>query len=387
MQTEVNLTVLTEEQHSTGGWPPSWLMGVPALARFYRKYEKHIPLMVFATGFLWDTLTMVRVDNVLDHMILLTYLAALAVMICYTIRRQCGYSRPAWIRKLEPYFLWAMQFVQGGLFSSFVIFYFMSVSWTRTLAFFAILLLLLIGNEFLRHRLLNPRLLAVLYTFCLFSFLAFFVPTILARVDHSTFLYAGAFSLLVSTSVFFLGYFRREQWFNRQILPSLLGIGATIVAVNLLYIADLIPPVPLALKTAAIFHQVAKTPSGYQVSYVKPPVYRFWEQSDEPFYLSTGESAFCYTAIFAPANIRVPVRHVWSIWKPSIGWSVTDRIPFAISGGREGGYRGYTRKGAIQPGQWRVEVQTYHNRTLGRIGFKVVPSPDPHPPLVTRTIP
>jgi hypothetical protein len=376
-----------EEQQGGGGWPPGWLMRIPAFARFYRKYEKQFPLIVFAVGFLWDTLTMTRVDNVVDHVILLTYLAALAVMICYTIRRQSGCARPRWVQRLEPYFLWAMQFAQGGLFSSFVIFYFMSVSWTRTFSFFVILLVLLVGNEFLRHRLENPRLLAVLYSFCLFSFLAFFLPTVLARVDHNVFLLAGALSLLVSSAVFVLGYARRRQWWSKRLVPPLIGILATILSVNILYFADLIPPVPLALKTAAIFHHVVKTPRGYEVAYVKPPFYRFWERSDNPFYFSTGESAYCYTSIFAPSKIHIPVRHVWSFYRPSIGWTVTDRIPFEISGGREGGYRGYTRKRSIGPGRWRVELQTYNDRTLGRIDFTVVPSPNPHPPLEKRVIP
>lgn len=233
----------------------------------------------------------------------------------------------------------------------------------------------------------NPRLLAVLFSFCLFSFLAFFLPTVLARVNHSVFLLAGALSLLVSASVFVFGYAGRKPRWNKQVLPPLIGILATILSINLLYFADLIPPVPLALKTGAIFHRVAKTPSGYEVSYVKPPFYRFWERSDRPFYFSAGESAYCYTSIFAPAKIRIPVLHVWSFYRPSTGWSVTDRIPFEISGGREGGYRGFTRKRTIGPGRWRVEVQTYHDRTLGRIDFTVVPSPDPHPPLETRLIP
>jgi hypothetical protein len=383
MQMEGVLAELPEKQQVV----PGWLLRIPALARFYRKYEKHIPLIVFAVGFLWDTLTMTRVDNVIDHVILLTYLAALAVMICATIRRQCGSARPRWIQRLEPYFLWATQFALGGLFSSFVIFYFMSVSWTRTFSFFAILLVLLVGNEFLHHRLENPRLLAVLYSFCLFSFLSFFLPTVLARVDHKVFVVAGALSLLVSAAVFVVGYARRNTWWNRQAFPPLIGILATILSINILYFADLIPPVPLALKTAAIFHHVAKTPSGFEVSYVRPPFYRFWDRSDKPFYFSTGESAYCYTAIFAPAKIRIPVRHVWSFYESSAGWAVTDRIPFEISGGREGGYRGYTRKRSIAPGRWRVEVQTYHDRTLGRIEFTVVPSPDPHPPLETRLIP
>ena len=366
--------------------PPAWLTRVPPLARLYSRYEKFVPVLVFAIGFLWDTLTMTRVDNVVDHAVLLVYLVALAVMICYTLRKQSGCDRPLFIRRLEPYFLWAMQFAQGGLFSSFVIFYFKSVSLTRTFFFFIILLILLIGNEFLHHRLENPRLLAALYSFCLFSYLSFFLPTLLARIDHWVFLLAGAVSLGVSAAVFTLGYLHPRPGSARLLFPALVSVIATILFVNILYFANLIPPVPLALKDAGIYHQVVKTTAGYEVSYVRPPLWRFWKRWDDPFYYSPGESVSCYTAIYAPPRMTIRLLHVWSCDKPSEGWTVMARIPFLISISREGGYRWISRKQSVTPGKWRVEVQTYHGRTLGRIDFTILPSPVPHPALDLRTI-
>jgi len=163
-------------------------------------------------------------------------------------------------------------------------------------------------------------------------------------------------------------------------------IGALILMVNILYFANLIPPVPLALKSAGIYHRVAKTPEGYWVQYVSPPLPRFWRKFDSPFYLTPGERIYCYTAVFAPGKVRVPVRHIWSR-KTSGGWMQTDTIGFDISGGRAGGFRGYTYKYGVTPGKWRVEVETIRGQILGHITFDVVPGPVTHPPLQSRLIP
>jgi hypothetical protein len=355
------------------------------IAGLYHKYEKYTGIAIFGLGFIWDSLTMTRVDNMIDNVILLFYLIIIGIMIILTLRRQCGRVLPKWIQKLEPHFLWAMQFCFGGLFSSYVIFYFKSASWTRTQFFFLILVFLWIGNEFLQHRLQNPRLLGVLYCFCLFSFLAFFLPVVLARVNVRIFVLAGLISLAISLAIFSIAFLGEgAEWRHRMAAPAA-WIGSTFLIVNLLYFANLIPPVPLALKSAGIYHMVSRTPAGYVVKYVSPPLLRFWRKWDDPFYLSMGESVYCYTAVFAPGNVRVPVHHVWSR-KTKAGWLQTDRIRFEIAGGREGGYRGYTRKNGVVPGKWRVEVVTERGQILGRIDFTASVSPAPHPPLETRLI-
>jgi hypothetical protein len=353
---------------------------------FYERNEKYTGLAIFGTGFIWDSFTMTRVDSVIDNIILLFYLVIIGVMIFLTVRRQCGKSPAAWFQKLEPRLLWAMQFCFGGLFSSYVIFYFKSASFTRTQFFFLILVLLWIGNEFLEERLKNSVLLAVLYCFCLFSFLAFFLPVITSRVNDRIFLLAGLISLVVSMALFSTAFLAdRAEWRNRM-RPIATWILATFLVVNILYFSNLIPPVPLALKSPGIYHEVTRTPSGYLVKYVPPSLLRFWKKWDNLFYYSPGESIHCYTAVFAPGGVRVPVRHVWSRKTPG-GWVQTDRIGFQISGGRDEGYRGYTtKKNGITPGKWRVEVETERGQTLGRIDFTVAPSPVPHPALETKLI-
>jgi hypothetical protein len=353
-------------------------------AALYHKYEEYAGIAIFGIGFIWDSFTMTRVDNMIDNVILLFYLVIIAAMIILTLHRQFGAVPPKWIQKIESRFLWAMQFCFGGLFSSYVIFYFKSASWTRTQFFFLVLVCLWIGNEFLQHKLNNRELLAVLYCFCLFSFFAFFLPVIFSAVNTWIFVLAGLLSVAISFAVFGLGLMvNRGEW--RRNMTRISGwIGSVWLVVNILYFLNLIPPVPLALKSAGIYHHVRKTEAGYEVQYVDPPFYRFWRRWDNPFCYTKGESAYCYTAIFAPGKVHVPVRHVWS-YRTDNGWKKTDDIPFPISGGREGGYRGATVKSGIRPGEWRVEVETERGQTLGVIKFTVSP-PAPHPPLVTKVL-
>jgi hypothetical protein len=364
----------------------SWISAVRArITDLYYRHEKYAGIAIFGLGFLWDSLTLRRVDNLIDNIILLFYLIVIGIMIFLVLHRQSGKTLPNWAQKIEPHFLWAMQFCFGGLFSSYVIFYFKSASWTRTQFFFLILIILWIANEFLQHRMQNPELLSILYCFCLFTFLAFFLPVIMAKVDAWIFVLAGLISLVVSLPLFYLGLKTDDGKWHPKMKAVAAWICSTFLIINLLYFTNLIPPVPLALKSAGIYHKVAKMAAGYEVKYVPPSLLRFWRQSDDPFFWSEGESVYCYTAIFAPGKVRVPVRHIWS-HKTSDGWVQTDRISFQIAGGREGGYRGFTKKNGIVPGKWRVEVETESGRILGRIDFIATASPIPHPPLQTRLL-
>ena len=348
----------------------------------HEKHEKYVAIGIFVIGFLWDSLTMTRVDNPVDNIILMFYLLLIGAMIVFTLRRQCGIAPPKWLLKMEPYFPWAMQFCFGGLFSSYVVFYFKSASFTRTQFFFLILVILLVANEFLQHRLQNLVLLAVLYDFCLLSFLAFFLPVVLAAVNAGIFLLACLAGLLVSLYVFSLGFlFHPDSW-KRRMKPIALWMVSVTLAVIVLYFANLIPPVPLALKDVGIYHNVTKKTAGYEVQYVSPSAWRYWMDWESPFYLSPGDKVYCYTAIFAPGKVRVRVRHAWSRKTPD-GWVLIDLLPFEISAGRENGYRGFTFKRGITPGTWRVAVETMRGQTLGEITFDVVPCPVPSPQMKT----
>ncbi|MGQ0696128.1 MAG: DUF2914 domain-containing protein, partial [Nitrospiraceae bacterium] len=51
--------------------------------------------------------------------------------------------------------------------------------------------------------------------------------------------------------------------------------------------------------------------------------------------------------------------------------------------GREGGYRAYSFKQWLNPGDWRVDVETEDGRLIGRVSVRVEERSDPSPTLRT----
>jgi hypothetical protein len=48
-----------------------------------------------------------------------------------------------------------------------------------------------------------------------------------------------------------------------------------------------------------------------------------------------------------------------------------DKISIKITGGREGGYRAYSFKQRLDPGYWRVDVETEDGRVAGQVSVEV----------------
>ena len=73
-----------------------------------------------------------------------------------------------------------------------------------------------------------------------------------------------------------------------------------------------------------------------------------------------------------PGRLNTTIYHHW-YFRPNNGKPFThaDRIPIKINGGREGGYRAYTFKQRLDPGDWRVDVETEDGRIIGRVSVRV----------------
>ncbi|MDN5941802.1 MAG: DUF2914 domain-containing protein, partial [Nitrospira sp.] len=95
-----------------------------------------------------------------------------------------------------------------------------------------------------------------------------------------------------------------------------------------------------------------------------------WKRSQNPF--PADEPVYCFTAVFAPVALNTTVYHHW-FFRPNDGKPFThaDRIPIKIAGGREGGYRAYTFKQRLDPGDWRVDVETEDGRIVGQVSVVV----------------
>jgi hypothetical protein len=351
-----------------------------------------LPAAAFLTGVAYDTLTLTRIDRLQDNLILLLYLALLGFLIILTGRLEAasasseqpllGASRlVGGLLSARSYYPMAKQFLFGGLFSAYAIFYSKSASLTTTAVFFAVLIGLLVANEFLHDRLSSLRLLVALYAVVTFSFFTFFLPVMTGWMNTIVFLIGAVLSTLVILRLVELVYRGRDGVGRSERVkvaaPALAVIGVLVG----FYFLNWIPPVPLSMKFGGIYHEVKKAGDRFELSFEKK-WYQVWKRSDTTF--PANEPIYCFTAVFAPVDLNTTIYHHWFYRtngkKP---FAHADRIPIKISGGREGGYRAYTFKQRLDPGDWRVDVETEDGRVLGRVSVVVVDRGDAQPALTT----
>jgi hypothetical protein len=339
-----------------------------------------LPVVFFFSGVTFDSFTLTRIDSLTDNLVLLLYLSLLGALIVVTARADMGQGAAdvsggagrasSFMARARPYHPHAIQFLLGGLFSAYAIFYSQSASLTATAVFFAVLVALLVGNEFLHDRLSNLRLLVSLYALVVFSFFTFFLPVLIGWMNTWVFLLGTGLSAAVTLKVVELIYQGRptaSRW--EPILSGLPALGLIVVLVGF-YFLNWIPPVPLSMKFGGVYHKITKADGTYQLTFEQGAWYQFWKRSDDPF--RGAGPVYCFTAVFAPVDLHTTVYHHWQ-YRSRNGrdFSTTDRIGSAISGGREGGYRVYTAKQRVIPGDWRVDVETPEGRIIGRVSFRV----------------
>jgi hypothetical protein len=351
-----------------------------------------LPAACFLSGVTYDTLTLTRIDRLFDNLVLLIYVLLLGVLIVLTGRLgiepppdhelAAGFS-PAvrWALRMRPYYPMAIQFLLGSLFSAYAIFYSQSATLTGTAVFFALLVALLIVNEFLRNRLSSLRLLVSLYALVCFAFFTFFLPVMTGYMNVAVFLIGAVLSVAVTFRVVQLVYR------NNPDRPRLEAVGVTAPACALIglligfYFLNWIPPVPLSLKYGGIYHEVKKAGDRFELSFDKR-WYQFWKRSDTTF--PADEPIYCFSAVFAPVDLNTTIYHHWYFRASSSRpFTHADRIPLKISGGRAGGYRAYSFKQRLDPGDWRVDVETEDGRIVGRVAVTVEASDEARPTLTT----
>ncbi len=338
---------------------------------FVRKHQKSMPVVFFMLGFIWDSLTLGSIDRLYDRFILCFYLVSLSVCLYLFNLADDGKWKGTFLERYEDYFPLAIQFFIGGLCSAYVIFFSRSVSFTKTISFFVILVVLLFANELLKKRISNKYLQFGTYFFVNFTFFTFFIPVLVNKMNGFVFLISGGISL--ASTLFLVVFIYGKSPSTRAELnkTKLIGLIVSIYAmINIFYYYNLIPPVPLALQEGIIAHHVAKANNTYFVTYqdegLIPDFNKVVRTNPE-------DSVFIFTSIFAPADLKKKVNHHWQ-WKnqKTEKWETTDIIEYQIVGGREDGYRGYTFKEVLKEGEWRVDVATADEQILGRIKFEIV---------------
>jgi hypothetical protein len=338
-------------------------------------------------GFCFDLLIATRPDSPTNNLLLLTYLLVaggiIVVLNVHKTRRMMD-EHP-----VEPVLLLLMlQFLFGNLSSNLLVLYGRSGTLAGSALFLAILLAMLVGNEFLKTRYGQLRFTIAIYYILVFSYLIIAAPTFLFHdIGVFVFLATGLLSLAFIFTFLWAVYrfILRGKYRARQLFE----VGAYVVGIyfafNLFYFLNIIPPVPLSLKEIGVYHSVSNDGRGnYRVTYEDPPWFAFWRATSRTYHAAPGASAYCVSAVFAPTGISTPIVHSWEIWNDRTGkWEVRARITFPINGGRDGGYRGYSQK-VITPGTWRCDVETEGGQLIGRSEF--VAEQGPAFDLVSKTL-
>jgi uncharacterized membrane protein len=232
---------------------------------------------------------------------------------------------------------------------------------------------LLFANELLKKRISNKYLQFSAYFFVNFTFFTFFLPVLVKTMNTFIFLVSGAISLTITVAL--INYIYEKSPSTRQELHrgKMLGLIAGIyLMINTFYFFNLIPPVPLALEEGLVAQNVEKAGTSYRVTYDREPWYNVFKDYSEKHAYIENSDVYVFTSIFAPTELSKTVAHRWKWYNPNTEeWKVTDRIEYEITGGRDGGFRGYTYKSGVIEGRWEVEVITESEQIIGVVNFEI----------------
>jgi hypothetical protein len=319
----------------------------------FDRIRHYAPALFFLGGFVWDAVTLGRTIKPVDLFILLGYLiGAAAILVAIGRGVQFRGSR---------YMNAALQFLFGGIFSALFIFYFLSSSGLAGFLFVLGLAALLIGNEFLESAYSELTLSWAFFTVSATMFFNFALAHLFRSISTFWF-YVGT---LVAV-LLLLGVRRLSRHESASVWPSM-GVAALMLVLHLF---NVIPPVPLVKKDMLIAHDLRRTSKGY-VAHVESPGFRFWRRSSAIFHRAGAERIYCFTSVFVPRGITTTIRHRWEVLQND-EWTTTSVVPIRISGGRDTGYRGYTYKQNVVPGEWRVTAESESGAAIGIISFEVV---------------
>ena len=338
-------------------------------AALLRWAAAHTNVVMFVAGFLFDVVTIGRIDSRADLAIQLLYLLGLTALLLVQHREATGlWTPPAIVRRIWSYNVELLHFLYGGLLSAYVVLYFRSSTGARPLLFFLLLVALLVVNELPQVRRAGGKLRLGLYAFCVLSFLNYFLPILVGAMGGWVFLA----SLLVTTGL---------VWMLAGRLTSPAGGGdarrqlfapaaVVLVAVALLYVLRLVPPVPLSVTFQGIYHDVRRHPGGYTLVYEAAGRLRFWRRDSRPFRARPGDRVHYFLRVFAPARFAQRIFTRWEHQRDG-AWRTANVVELPVRGGREAGFRTFARKANYEPGRWRVTVETEDGRALATVTFDI----------------
>lgn len=267
-----------------------------------------------------------------------------------------------------------LQFSFGALLGSTFVFYLRSATLSVSWPFLVLMLAVILANEFFQKKYAKLAFQLSFLYFSIFSFFIFLVPLVVKDIGPEIFVLSGGASLLTLwIYIAILGKFATQKFLESR-THIWVFVTAIFFAVNVLYFTNLIPPIPLSLKDAGIYHALSKDSQGrYLVVGEKQGLFDFLYLRKR-IHLQEGETLYAYTSIYSPGSLNTDIAHVWQHKNSDGKWATVTTIPLHLSGGRSSGFRTFSKKEAFTAGDWRVDAKTSRGQIIGRINFKIIPT-------------
>src|SRR3989338_1594527 len=125
----------------------------------------------------------------------------------------------------------------------------------------------------------------------LLSFLIFFIPVLLNANGNLIFILSGIVGLLVITAYLYLVRALMPEVIKRDRGVILRSIAGFFVVFNILYFSTAIPPLPLALKAAGVYHGLTRLGDQFQLIAEVTPWFKKYLPITPVFHRTGGESA------------------------------------------------------------------------------------------------
>lgn len=348
--------------------------------------KRHWLTISFFLGFLMDNLTLNRVDQVFDNAVLAFYVFLAMFSLALLYAGSADRLPEKWSNFMRKYAPLAVQYSFGGLLSGMLIFYGRSgslfVSWPVMLMFVGVIYM----NETVRDRVSRLIYNIAILFIGLFSYVVLVIPVFTGHMGPWVYIGSGLLALTIMWMFIQVLYRIVPRFLEIQMRKVVFTIGIIYVVFNTLYFTNIIPPIPLSLKDVGIYHSVVhfEDIGQYQLKYETGNWWYFWKDSDKVFHALPGDNIFCFARVFAPTRLKTDIYHSWEYHDPETGkWVEHYRLSYAISGGRNDGFRGYTLIQNYTPGTWRCRVETERGQVLGTETFTVDSEGEPGA-LVTR---
>jgi hypothetical protein len=342
-----------------------------------KPYERHLAATGMLGGFGFDYAAYGRLDHAVTQTVLIIYLSVAAGSILLLHYLEGLAVTEGFLAKLRRWLPVVTQFAFGTLWSAFLVFYARSGVFAASWPFLLLLLAIFVGNEV--FKVYHSRLIfsTVLFAFALLSYAIFMLPVFTHTIGKWTFLGSTAAAAIV-----FVLFLRLLNWVGHSRLGRLrwqIGLSAlgVFMAVNVLYFLDVLPPLPLSLQRAGVFHQIKKMGAVYYAM-GEPQTWLEYVGIPPVMHVTDKQPVFVYSAVFAPIDLKTNVLHVWQRYNAGKGkWVTKHRIPLFIAGSRErqNGYRTFSKCTGLEAGLWRVDIDAVDGRLIGRTEFTVEDAP------------